>query len=111
VLLPGRQVLQVMCGNHVHRVYVREKGHKPHEVMAVITPTDILKLLAGSAGLMNRQASTKRGAEEASAMGNNGADCSSASAEQEATAQQPPLEQQQCEEGGKKKVKVDEGMQ
>uniref|UniRef100_A0A383VM92 CBS domain-containing protein n=1 Tax=Tetradesmus obliquus TaxID=3088 RepID=A0A383VM92_TETOB len=41
------EVLQVMCDNVVHRVYVVEKGAKPHEVVGVVTPTDILALVAG----------------------------------------------------------------
>ncbi|KAF8071153.1 hypothetical protein HT031_001235 [Scenedesmus sp. PABB004] len=40
------EVLTTMCDNVVHRVYVREPGAKPHEVVGVVTPTDILTLLA-----------------------------------------------------------------
>ncbi len=38
-----------MCDNVVHRVYIREEGSKP-EVVGVVTPTDILALVAGLGG-------------------------------------------------------------
>lgn len=61
----GLQVLQIMCENVVHRVYVCEKGASPYEVVGVVTPTDILALVAGvgpwGAG---KGASNKRGTGE-----------------------------------------------
>lgn len=48
-----------MCDNHVHRVYIcREQGASQH-VIGVVTPTDILSLIAGRAGWLRRTLSTK----------------------------------------------------
>jgi hypothetical protein len=49
-----------MCDNVVHRVYVVEKGAKPHEVVGVITPTDILALVAGLGSWGKRDGASKR---------------------------------------------------
>jgi hypothetical protein len=38
------QVLKLLVVRHVHRVYVRDKGAQPCEVVGIITPTDILKV-------------------------------------------------------------------
>jgi hypothetical protein len=49
-----------MCDNVVHRVYVVEKGAKPHEVVGVITPTDILALVAGLGSWGKAEGASKR---------------------------------------------------
>lgn len=56
------QVLKIMCDNVVHRVYVCEKGATPHEVVGVVTPTDILALVSGvGVWVPGQGASSKRG--------------------------------------------------
>jgi hypothetical protein len=49
-----------MCDNVVHRVYVVETGTKPHEVVGVVTPTDILALVAGLGGWSKAEGASKR---------------------------------------------------
>ena len=59
-----------MCDNVVHRVYVCEKGAKPHEVVGVVTPTDILALVSGVGPWVHGQgASSKRGTGSADKLG------------------------------------------
>lgn len=41
------QVLVQIVDNHVHRVYICTDNDKGQEVVGVVTPTDILSLIAG----------------------------------------------------------------
>jgi hypothetical protein len=45
--------------NHVHRVYICKEGEKGQEVLGVVTPTDILSLIAGQAGWLRRALSMR----------------------------------------------------
>ena len=38
-----RQLLQLMCDNRIHRVYVAEQRDSHLHPIAVLTPTDVLK--------------------------------------------------------------------
>jgi len=76
-----------MCDNHVHRVYICKEGSKGQEVVGVVTPTDILSLIAGQGGWLRRTLSlransTKRQASTPSA----GAGAAAAAALDEAIA-------------------------
>lgn len=51
----------MMCDNTVHRVYVVQPGAKPHEVVGVVTPTDILALVSGLGGWHREDGGGKRG--------------------------------------------------
>ena len=42
---PLRQVLELLTGNEIHRVYVVAPGGPPH-AQAALTPTDVMRLLA-----------------------------------------------------------------
>lgn len=42
------QVLVQIVDNHVHRVYICKENDKGQEVVGVVTPTDILSLIAGT---------------------------------------------------------------
>jgi hypothetical protein len=42
----GAQVLELLTQHEVHRVYVVAPGGPPH-AQAAITPTDVMRLLAG----------------------------------------------------------------
>ncbi|KAF6254676.1 hypothetical protein COO60DRAFT_1642116 [Scenedesmus sp. NREL 46B-D3] len=77
------EVLQTMCGNLVHRVYVVEKGAKPHEVVGVVTPTDILALISGQGSWDKGEGSSKRAG--GSSVGSREDECKKAKIEAEAT--------------------------
>jgi hypothetical protein len=53
------QVLSQIVDNHVHRVYICKENDKGQEVVGVVTPTDILSLVAGQAGWLRRALSTR----------------------------------------------------
>lgn len=53
------QVLSQIVDNHVHRVYICKENEKGQEVVGVVTPTDILSLIAGQAGWLRRALSTR----------------------------------------------------
>jgi hypothetical protein len=53
------QVLVQIVDNHVHRVYICKEGDKGQEVLGVVTPTDILSLIAGQAGWLRRALSMR----------------------------------------------------
>lgn len=52
-------VLCQMVDNSVHRVYICTESEKGQEVVGVVTPTDILSLVAGQAGWLRRTLSTR----------------------------------------------------
>lgn len=60
--------MRTLVDSNIHRVYCVEKGAQPREVIAVVTPTDILRLLASTAGWAQeqvaQQSAPKRGAGE-----------------------------------------------
>lgn len=53
------QVLSQIVDNHVHRVYICAEGDKGQEVVGVVTPTDILSLIAGQGGWLRRALSAR----------------------------------------------------
>lgn len=53
------QVLSQIVDNHVHRVYICKENERGQEVVGVVTPTDILSLIAGQAGWLRRALSTR----------------------------------------------------
>jgi hypothetical protein len=53
------QVLAQIVDNHVHRVYICREGDKGQQVLGVVTPTDILSLIAGQAGWLRRALSMR----------------------------------------------------
>lgn len=40
-----RQLLELMCGNRIHRVYVAEPHGAHVDPLSVITPTDVLRVV------------------------------------------------------------------
>lgn len=48
-----------MVDNHVHRVYICTESEKGQEVVGVVTPTDILSLIAGQGGWLRRALSAR----------------------------------------------------
>lgn len=80
-----------MCDNHVHRVYICKEGSKGQEVVGVVTPTDILSLIAGQGGWLRRTLSlransTKRQASTPAAAGGAAGGAAAAAALDEAIA-------------------------
>jgi hypothetical protein len=53
------QVLSQIVDNHVHRVYICTESDKGQEVVGVVTPTDILSLIAGQGGWLRRALSAR----------------------------------------------------
>lgn len=82
-----------MCDNHVHRVYICQEQNEKQQVVGVVTPTDILSLIAGQAGWLRRTLSMKSNggnkrpaADAAAAALNAAADVAAAVAAAEAEA-------------------------